>query len=253
MTVTTSASTRYSSRLPAPWRTSRLSFAEAHKRNLRVITELVHQPHVGPASVVSAGAACPAGSPERDFYVWTDERPEIPGRPGDLPGLRALQLDLGPGGRCLLLAPVLFASARPQLRQSGRCGRRSFRVVDFWLAMGVDGLRLDAVPYLYEREGTNCENLPRPHQFLKRLRSHVDAHYPGRMLLAEANQWPEDAVLFRRGRRMPHGVSLPAHAAPVHGACTRKTDFRSHDIMAQTPTIPADLPVVPSSCAITTS
>ena len=70
--------------------------------------------------------------------------------------------------------------------------------LDFWLDMGVDGLRLDAVPYLYEREGTNCENLPETHEVLKRLRKHMDARYPDRMLLAEANQWPEDAAVLLR-------------------------------------------------------
>ena len=70
------------------------------------------------------------------------------------------------------------------------------RVVDRWLEMGVDGVRLDAVPYLFEREGTNCENLPETHDYLKQLRAHVDALFPGRMLLAEANQWPEDAVAY---------------------------------------------------------
>src|SRR5439155_1241666 len=70
------------------------------------------------------------------------------------------------------------------------------RVLDFWLSLGVDGLRLDAVPYLYEREGTNCENLPETHVFLKQLRRHVDQRYRNRMLLAEANQWPEDAVAY---------------------------------------------------------
>ena len=69
-------------------------------------------------------------------------------------------------------------------------------VLDFWLDMGVDGLRLDAVPYLHEREGTNCENLPETHDVLKRLRKHMDANYPDRMLLAEANQWPEDAAAY---------------------------------------------------------
>ena len=70
------------------------------------------------------------------------------------------------------------------------------RVVDRWLDMGVDGMRLDAVPYLFERDGTNCENLPETHDFLRELRAHVDANYPDRMLLAEANQWPEDAVAY---------------------------------------------------------
>ena len=69
-------------------------------------------------------------------------------------------------------------------------------VLDFWLEKGVDGLRLDAVTYLYEREGTTCDNLPETHEFLKKLRAHVDARYDDRMLLAEANQWPEDAVAY---------------------------------------------------------
>src|SRR5690606_2200001 len=73
------------------------------------------------------------------------------------------------------------------------------RALDFWFNMGVDGLRLDAVPYLYEREGTMCENLPETHAFLKKLRRHVDDHHRGRMLLAEANQWPEDAIAYFGG------------------------------------------------------
>jgi maltose alpha-D-glucosyltransferase/alpha-amylase len=69
-------------------------------------------------------------------------------------------------------------------------------VVDFWFGLGVDGLRLDAVPYLFERDGTNCENLPETHAFLKKLRAHVDARFKNRLLLAEANQWPDDAALY---------------------------------------------------------
>ncbi len=71
-----------------------------------------------------------------------------------------------------------------------------FRVVDFWLGMGVDGLRLDAVPYLFKRDGTNCENLPETFNFLRELRAYVDGKYKDRVLLAEANQWPEDAAAY---------------------------------------------------------
>ncbi len=87
--------------------------------------------------------------------------------------------------------------------------------MSFWLEMGLDGFRCDAVPYLYEREGTNCENLPETHNFLKRLRAHVDEHHPGAVLLAEAIQWPADvpARISATGNEVPHGVPLPAHAA----------------------------------------
>ena len=113
-------------------------------------------------------------------------------------------------------------------------------VVDFWLDMGVDGLRLDAVPYLYERDGTNCENLPETHAFLRMLRSHVDERYPGRVLLAEANQWPEKAVAY-----FGEGTGDECHMAfhfPVmprlYMALRREDRFPIVDILAQTPEIP---------------
>ena len=88
----------------------------------------------------------------------------------------------------------------------------------FWLDMGVDGLRLDAIPYLVEREGTNCENLPETHAVLKRIRAEIDRHFPGRMLLAEANQWPEDVLpYFGDGDECHMALPLPADAAHVHG------------------------------------
>ena len=90
-----------------------------------------------------------------------------------------------------------FFSHQPDLNYDNPAVRQAIlETVDFWFEMGVDGLRLDAVPYLFEREGTTCENLPETHQFLKDLRAHVDRRYTGRMLLAEANQWPEDAVAY---------------------------------------------------------
>ena len=124
-------------------------------------------------------------------------------------------------------------------------------MLDFWLELGVDGLRLDAVPYLYEREGTNCENLPETHAFLKELRRHVDEHFPNRMLLAEANQWPEDAVAYfgqgdechmafhfplmpRLFMAIQHGRPLPGHRHPAANAgdprnCQWALFLRNHD------------------------
>ena len=90
-------------------------------------------------------------------------------------------------------------------------------VISFWLGLGVDGLRLDAVPYLFKREGTNCENLPETHAFLRELRAHIDAKFANRMLLAEANQWPEDAVAYlAEGKECHMAFHFPSDAANVH-------------------------------------
>ena len=98
----------------------------------------------------------------------------------------------------------------------------------FWLDLGIDGFRMDAIPYLYERDGTNGENLAETHEFLKLVRAEVDAHYPDKVLLAEANQWPADVVaVFRRRRRVPYGLPLPGDAADVHVAAPRGRDARS--------------------------
>src|SRR5205085_1845884 len=113
------------------------------------------------------------------------------------------------------------------------------RVCDFWLKLGVDGLRLDAVPYLYEREGTNCENLPETHAFLKTLRAHVDGKFKNRMLLAEANQWPEDAVsYFGDGDACHMAFHFPVMPR-MFMAIKMEDRFPLIDILSQTPAIPA--------------
>ncbi len=112
------------------------------------------------------------------------------------------------------------------------------RVLDFWLGMGVDGLRLDAIPYLYEREGTNCENLPETHVYLKKLRAHMEAKFPGRMLLAEANQWPEDAVrYFGEGDESHMNFHFPLMPR-MFMALQMEDRFPIIDILEQTPAIP---------------
>ena len=113
-----------------------------------------------------------------------------------------------------------FFSHQPDLNfENPRVQDAMIEALKFWLDLGIDGFRLDAVPYLFEEEGTNCENLPQTHEFLKRVRKEVDAQYPDRVLLCEANQWPADVVeYFGAGRRrVPHGLPLPGHAADVHG------------------------------------
>ena len=168
---------------------------EAHKRGIRIITELVLNHTSDQHAWFQRARRAPPGSPERDFYVWS----ETTDRYRDA---RIIFRDFEPSNWSW--DPVAkayywhrFFGHQPDLNfENPAVHEAMFKVVDFWLARGVDGLRLDAVPYLYEEEGTNCENLPRTHDFLKKLRKHVDEKFPNRMLLAEANQWPEDAARY---------------------------------------------------------
>ena len=132
-----------------------------------------------------------------------------------------------------------FYTHQPDLNYDNpNVARAILRVLDFWLDLGVDGLRLDAVPYLYEREGTSCENLPETHLFLKKLRAHVDAKYRGRMLLAEANQWPEDAVAyFGKGDECHMAFHFPVMPR-IFMAVRMEDRFPLVDILEQTPPIP---------------
>ena len=113
-----------------------------------------------------------------------------------------------------------------------------FRAVDFWFELGVDGLRLDAVPYLYEREGTNCENLIETHDFLKKLNEHVKNKFRNKMLLAEANQWPEDAVeYFGEGNECQMAFHFPLMPR-IFMSIQMEDRYPIIDILEQTPTIP---------------
>jgi maltose alpha-D-glucosyltransferase/alpha-amylase len=167
----------------------------AHARNLRVITELVINHTSDQHPWFERARHAPPGSVERDFYVWTDD-------PTTYADARIIFQDFETSN--WTWDPVAgqyywhrFYSHQPDLNFDNPAVEAAvLEVLDHWLDMGVDGLRLDAVPYLHEREGTNCENLPETHAVLKRIRAHMDTKYEGRMLLAEANQWPEDAAAY---------------------------------------------------------
>ncbi len=167
----------------------------AHARGIRVITELVLNHTSDQHPWFQRARRAPAGSAHRDWYVWSDD-------PERYAETRIIFEDTETSN--WTWDPVAgayywhrFFSHQPDLNFDNPQVREvMLRTVDQWLAMGVDGVRLDAVPYLFEREGTNCENLPETHEFLRELRAHVDASFPNRMLLAEANQWPEDAVAY---------------------------------------------------------
>ena len=169
--------------------------AAAHSRGMRVITELVVNHTSDQHPWFQRARRAPAGSPFRNFYVWSDQ----PDRYADA---RVIFSDFETSN--WTWDPVAeqyfwhrFYSHQPDLNYENPAVEAAvLEVLDHWLDMGVDGLRLDAVPYLHEAEGTSCENLPATHRTLKRMRAHLDAKYVGRMLLAEANQWPEDAFSY---------------------------------------------------------
>ena len=194
---------------------------EAHKRGMRVIADLVMNHTSDQHPWFQASRHDPDG-PFGDFYVWSDTDEQLQRRPDHLRRHRDVQLDLRPGARPVLLAPLLPPPAGPQLRQPGRAGgdaggaavlaRPRHRRVP---------ARRRAVPV---REGGHQLREParRRTHYLKRVRAEVDRLYPDRVLLAEANQWPADVVEYfgdpvDRRRRVPHGVPLPADAAHLHG------------------------------------
>ncbi len=168
---------------------------EAHKRGIRVITELVLNHTSDQHPWFQRARRSKRGSVYRDFYVWSDN-------PGKYSDARIIFQDFEPSNwswdpEAKAYYWHRFYSHQPDLNYDNpHVQKAMLRVIDYWMRMGVDGMRLDAVPYLFEREGTNCENLPETYEYLKRLRQHVDANFKNRMLLAEANQWPEDAVAY---------------------------------------------------------
>src|SRR4030095_10785254 len=209
---------------------------EAHRRGLRVITELVVNHTSDQHPWFQRARRSPPGSPERDFYVWSDT-------PDRYPEARIIFKDFEHSNWSWdHVAKAYFwhrfYSHQPDLNFDNPAVQAALiQVLDFWLGMGVDGLRLDAVPYLFEREGTNCENLPETHAFLRKLRAHVDAHYQGRMLLAEANQWPEDAVAyFGSGDECHMAFHFPVMPR-MFMALQMEDRFPIIDILDQTPPI----------------
>ncbi|MDR7554303.1 MAG: maltose alpha-D-glucosyltransferase [Armatimonadota bacterium] len=210
---------------------------EAHRRGLRVITELVLNHTSDQHPWFQRARRAPAGSRWRDFYVWS----ETPDRYAEarviFKDYEAANWAWDPMARAYYWHR--FYSHQPDLNYDNPAVRRAMlRVVDFWCALGVDGLRLDAVPYLYERDGTTCENLPETHAFLKELRRYVDARYPHRMLLAEANQWPEDAAAyFGQGDECHMAFHFPLMPR-LFMAMRMEDRFPIVDILDQTPPIP---------------
>jgi maltose alpha-D-glucosyltransferase/alpha-amylase len=210
---------------------------EAHRRGLRVVTELVLNHTSDQHPWFQRARRAKPGSVARDFYVWSDTVHRYADARVIFKDFETSNWTWDPVAKAYYWHR--FYSSQPDLNFASPAVRQAMlQAVDFWLKLGVDGLRLDAVPYLYEAEGTNCENLPATHAFLKELRHYVDAHFENRMLLAEANQWPEDAVAyFGDGDECHMAFHFPIMPR-LFMALHMEDRFPIIDIVSQTPAIP---------------
>jgi maltose alpha-D-glucosyltransferase/alpha-amylase len=210
---------------------------EAHRRGIRTVTELVVNHTSDQHQWFQRARRSAPGSRARDFYVWSDTAEKYPEARVIFKDYEYSNWTWDHLARAYYWHR--FYSHQPDLNYDNPAVRRAmFKVVDFWLKMGVDGLRADAVPYLYEREGTSCENLPETHAFLKELRAHIDKKFKSRMLLAEANQWPEDAVpYFGDGDEFHMAFHFPIMPR-LFTAIGMEDRFPIIDILRQTPPIP---------------
>lgn len=209
----------------------------AHERKMQVIIELVLNHTSFEHRWFQRARTAKPGSNARNYYVWSDS-------PEKYKDARIIFQDFETSNWTWDAAANAyywhrFYSHQPDLNyENPNVQKAMLRVIDFWFSMGVDGLRLDAVPYLYESEGTNCENLPQTHAFLKRLRTHVDEKFPNRLLLAEANQWPEDAVAyFGTGDECHMAFHFPVMPR-LFMSVQMEDSYPIVDIMGTTPSIP---------------
>ena len=167
----------------------------AHAKGLKVITELVLNHTSDQHSWFQRSRSAKPGSKWRNYYVWNDNDKKYSEARIIFKDFETSNWSWDPVAQAYYWHR--FYRHQPDLNYEEPAVRQEIlRVVDYWFGLGVDGLRMDAVPYLYETEGTDCENQPKTHAFLKELRQHVDIHHPNRMLLAEANGWPEDVVEY---------------------------------------------------------
>ncbi|WP_280153932.1 maltose alpha-D-glucosyltransferase [Piscinibacter sp. XHJ-5] len=215
----------------------KLMLHEAHRRDLKVITELVINHTSDQHPWFQAARRAPPGSPERDFYVWSDTDERYKGTRIIFTDTETSNWTYDPVAKAYFWHR--FFSHQPDLNfDNPKVLEAIFRTMRFWLDMGVDGFRLDAIPYLVEREGTNNENLPETHAIIKQLRAAIDASYRDRFLLAEANQWPEDVRdYFGEGDECHAAYHFPLMPR-IYMAIAQEDRFPVVEIMQQTPEIP---------------
>ncbi len=209
---------------------------EAHRRGIRVIADMVVN-HTSDQHPWFQESRQDRTNPKADWYVWNDDDQRWP-------EARIIFVDTERSNWSWDAQRQQyywhrFFSHQPDLNyDSAEVCDAMLDVVRFWLDIGLNGFRLDAVPYLFERDGTNGENLPETHEFLQRLRKEVDATHPGRVLLAEANQWPADVVdYFGDGDECHMAFHFPLMPR-MFMAVRREQRYPITEILAQTPAIP---------------
>jgi maltose alpha-D-glucosyltransferase/alpha-amylase len=210
---------------------------EAHRHGMRVITELVVNHTSDQHPWFQRARKSPPGSRWRNFYVWSDTAEKYKDARVIFKDYESSNWAWDPLVKAYYWHRFYFH--QPDLNYDNPAVRQALsKVMHFWLRLGVDGLRVDAVPYLFEREGTSCENLPETHAFLKELRTHIDKRFKNRMLLAEANQWPEDAAAyFGDGDEFHLAFHFPIMPR-LFMAIRMEDRFPIIDILQQTPPIP---------------
>ncbi|MBP7228778.1 MAG: trehalose synthase, partial [Longilinea sp.] len=209
---------------------------EAHRRGLRIIADLVLN-HVSDQHPWFQAARADRHSPYREYFVWSDTAERYA-------EARIIFLDTERSNwswdeQAGQYYWHRFYASQPDLNfDNPKVQQAMLEVMDFWLKLGIDGFRADAVPYLFEREGTNCENLPETHAYLKKIRRWMDEHYPGRILLAEANQWPQETrAYFGDGDEFHMAFHFPVMPRLFKALCEgRRTALEW--ILARTPEIP---------------
>ena len=209
---------------------------ETHSRGMRIITDLVLN-HTSDQHPWFQAARSNPNSPYRDYYVWSDSDDKYK-------EARIIFVDTEKSNwswdeQAGQFYWHRFFSSQPDLNYDNPAVQEEMiKVMSFWLDLGVDGFRADAVPYLFEREGTNCENLPETHAYLRRLRQFIDENYPGRILLCEANQWPEDLrPYFGDGDEFHMGFHFPIMPR-IFMALKQEDNSPLVEILERTPAIP---------------
>lgn len=210
---------------------------EAHARGIKVITELVLNHTSDQHPWFKRARKAKSGTRYREFYVWSDT-------PEKYKEARLIvQSDEASNWSWDNEAKAYywhrFYRHQPELNyENPEVQMEMIKVIDFWMKMGVDGFRMASVPFLFEEEGTSCENLPQTHAFLKRIRAHIDKHYKDKVLMAEANLWPEDAAAyFGNGQECHMNFNYPLMPRLFLGLRTEDS-YPIVDILEQTPTTP---------------